>query len=88
MLPATAVPVKVGVVSLVLPLLATVPFSGAVLSLALVMTGLAGGGVPTVRLSGSLWPLSLPAASVRVKVRVYVPSGSGLMGVSVPVAES
>ena len=65
-LPASAVPLKVGVVSLVLPPLATLPITGAVLSLALVMVGIPGARVSTVKLSDALWPLSLPAVSLSV----------------------
>ena len=56
-------------------------FSAIVAVAALVNTGAAS----TFTLSAGLAALSLPAASVRVKVKAFVPVLKGALGVRVPV---
>src|SRR5688572_12197843 len=79
---ASAVPVRAGVVSLVLPPLTMTPVVGAKSSVALAMTGaIAGAVVSTVKPKAPLGALVLPAASVAVAVKLWLPSPSGVVGV-------
>ena len=78
-LPASAVPLKVGVGSLVLPPLATMPAAGDTLSVALVMVGALGAVVSTVKLKLLLAAPVLPAASVAVAVMVWLPAARALV---------
>jgi hypothetical protein len=71
-LPASAVPVMVGVLSLVLKF-----------SVGVMMTGAAGATVSTVTGAGALAGLVLPAGSVWVAVSVCRPLVSGVVGVQV-----
>ena len=66
--PASAVPVKVGVVSLVKPPGVMEPVTGDTLSVTLVISGVVGRTVSTVRLKVAAG-LSLPAASIATKVK-------------------
>ena len=52
------------------------------------ITGGGGGNVSIVMLIGSLWSLSLPAASVSLTVNACIPSATGSFGVSVPASAS
>ena len=65
----SAVPVKAGVESLVKPPEVIEPVTGGWLSLTLVITGVVGAMVSTVRLNVAAG-LSLPAASTEMKVKV------------------
>lgn len=76
-LPASAVPEKVGVVSLVLPPLVTVPVTGAALSVTLPIDGADGARASTMIVAG--W-LVFPAMSVAVTLTI-VPWGRGSSGV-------
>ncbi len=71
MLPASAAPVTVTTLALVMPS-PTVPLSGE----NAVMVGAVGATVSTVTLSALEVPLTLPAASVAVVVRLCVPLAS------------
>ncbi len=71
-LPASAVPVIVGVLSLVLKV-----------SVGVITTGAAGATVSTVTATGVLAGLVLPAGSVAVGVRVCGPLVKGVLGVQV-----
>lgn len=77
MLLASAVPVIVGVASLVLPPSATGPLTGSVLSVTDTMAGASGAAASILVVTG---PLALPAASVAV-MPITVPSASAGAGV-------
>ncbi|TYZ39161.1 hypothetical protein C2U34_26325, partial [Ralstonia solanacearum] len=85
---ASAVPVRVGVASLVAPPAAMVPVSGATLSVTLTRTGAAGAAVSTVRANAELAVLTLPAASVAVAVRLWLPSANAVVGEKVQLPEA
>lgn len=74
MLPISPVPLKVGVVSFVAPLLPMLPITGATLSLISGASGCAGGWVSRVTEKTPEVGLLLPAASVAVAVRMFNPS--------------
>ncbi len=78
---ASAVPVSVGAASLVLPPDVMVPVTGATASVTALMTGVAGAAVSTVRVNAEVAELTLPAASVAVAVRLWLPSVSAAVGV-------
>ncbi len=80
---ASAVPVSVGVASLVLPPAVMAPITGATLSVMVLMTGVAGAAVSTVSANAELVALTLPVASVAVAVRLWLPSASAMIGVKV-----
>ena len=66
--PASAVPLNVGVESLVKPPEAMEPVTGDTLSVTLVITGVVGAMESTVRLNVAVG-LSLPAASIATKAK-------------------
>ncbi|NKA72185.1 hypothetical protein GO284_01111 [Ralstonia solanacearum] len=78
---ASAVPASVGVGSFVLPPEVSVPVTGATASVTALMTGVAGAAVSTVRVNAEVAALTLPAASVAVAVRLWLPSVSAVVGV-------
>ncbi|TYZ39106.1 hypothetical protein C2U34_26240, partial [Ralstonia solanacearum] len=78
---ASAMPASAGVASLVLPPEVSAPVTGATLSVTLLMTGVAGAAVSTVRVNAEVAVLTLPAASVAVAVRLWLPSASAVVGV-------
>ncbi|NKF87755.1 hypothetical protein GO286_05223 [Ralstonia solanacearum] len=67
---ASAVPVSTGMASLVLPPAVMSPVTGATLSVTVLITGVAGVAVSTVRVNAELAALTLPAASVAVAVKL------------------
>ncbi|TYZ39287.1 hypothetical protein C2U33_25250, partial [Ralstonia solanacearum] len=77
---ASAVPVSVGVASLVLPPAVMAPVTGETVSVTVVMTGAAGAAVSTVRANAKLVALTLPAVSVAVAVRLWLPSVRAVVG--------
>ncbi|HAT8015848.1 TPA: hypothetical protein GF715_24685 [Citrobacter rodentium NBRC 105723 = DSM 16636] len=83
MLPFSPLPLKVGVVSLVLPPLAMMPVCGSLSSVAEVMVGTSGAVVSTTTSNAADGALTLPAASVAVMVRLCLPSPSASVGVKV-----
>ncbi|PNQ35691.1 hypothetical protein CVT22_22680, partial [Ralstonia solanacearum] len=85
---ASAVPVSVGVASLVLPPAVMVPVTGATSSVTVLMTGVAGAAVSTVNVNAELAVLTLPAVSVAVAVRPWLPSVSAVLGVKVQLPEA
>ncbi len=78
---ASAVPVSVGVASLVLPPEVSTPVTGATSSVTLATTGVAGAAVSTVSVNAEVAVLTLPAASVAVAVRLWLPSARAVVGV-------
>ncbi|HAT8038524.1 TPA: hypothetical protein GGA57_15860 [Citrobacter rodentium] len=76
-------PVKAGVVSFVLPPLAMMPVCGSLSSVAEVMVGASGAVVSTTTSNAADGTLTLPAASVAVMVRLWLPSSSAVGGVKV-----
>ena len=79
--PGSARPTKVGVVSLLVPPSATGPVTPGASSSAW-YTCTPALRVSTVRLTGALAGLSLPAASLAVTVMAWAPSRSGSLGVT------
>ena len=88
MLRASAVPVSVGVASLVLPPAVMAPVTGATSSVTVLMTGVGGASVSTVRVKAELAVLTLPIASAAVAVRLWLPSASAVLGVKVQLPEA
>ncbi|TYZ38964.1 hypothetical protein C2U35_26785, partial [Ralstonia solanacearum] len=78
---ASAVPVSVGVASLVLPPEVSTPVTAATSSVTLATTGVAGAAVSTVSVNAEVAVLTLPAASVAVAVRLWLPSARAVVGV-------
>ncbi|NKA06560.1 hypothetical protein GO279_04780 [Ralstonia solanacearum] len=78
---ASAVPVSVGVASLVLPPEVSTPVTGATSSVTLATTGVAGAAVSTVSVNAEVAVLTLPAASVAVAVKLWLPSARAVVGV-------
>ena len=76
MLPASAVPPIVSVVSFELPLFATRPVTGATSSVTLTITGATGAVVSMMTWNAVEAALWLPAASLAVAVSAWAPSPS------------
>ena len=81
--PGSAVPLSVGVVSLVLSLGLSAPRRSGTSSSTWVMTGAAGATLSIVRVQVLETPLVLPAASVATAVRACGPSAIGEEGVKI-----
>ena len=81
MLPFSPLPLKVGVVSLVLPPSLMMLVCGSLSSVAEVMVGTSGAVVSTTTSNAADGALTLPAASVAVMVRLWLPSPSAVGGV-------
>ena len=88
MLPASAVPATVSVLSFELPLSATAPVTGSTSSVTLPITGATGADVSMVTWNAVEAALWLPAASVALNVRVWAPSLSAevVIGPAPPIA--
>ena len=76
MLPASAVPATVSVVSFERPLFATAPVTGATSSLTLPITGASGAVVSMVTWNAAEAAPWLPAASLALAVSAWAPSSS------------
>ncbi|TYZ39022.1 hypothetical protein C2U34_26575, partial [Ralstonia solanacearum] len=74
-------PVSVGVASLVLPPEVSTPVTAATSSVTLATTGVAGAAVSTVSVNAEVAVLTLPAASVAVAVKLWLPSARAVVGV-------
>ena len=88
MLPGSAVPAIVSLVSFERPLSGTVPVTGATLSVTVTITGATGADVSMVTWNAVEAALWLPAASVAFNVRVWAPSLSAevVIGPAPPIA--